>query len=223
MGAEWKELKADGLDRIERGINNALDELRELGSIGDAATGRGFENVSLSGVQLGHGELTKAFEEFCERWEWGVRTLLIEGNNFAQGVGLAAGAYHETEQYIDGTLKVGANALMGNPHATEEEVTAQSWDQIRQNHAFANPDYSLETVEQAKANMEQGWKDAGRDLATSDMGLAAPIRDTTLEAAGISEEQYERSLDEQFGPSPKERARAAQQQAIADGQQGAQG
>ncbi|MDI3405915.1 hypothetical protein [Streptomyces cavernicola] len=79
MGAEWKELKADGLDQIERGINGALDELRELGSIGDAGAGRGFENVSLSSVQLGHTELAKTFQEFCDRWEWGVRALLVEG------------------------------------------------------------------------------------------------------------------------------------------------
>ncbi|MDI3405916.1 hypothetical protein [Streptomyces cavernicola] len=138
-------------------------------------------------------------------------------------MGLAAGAYHETEQYVDGTFKIGANALMGNPHATEEEVTAQSWDEVWGNHAFADPDYSRESLEEAKANMKQGWQDVGRDMATSDVGLGAQMRDSTLRDAGISEEQYERSLDEQFGPSPEERAKAAERQAMEDGQQGAQG
>ncbi|MFM9369796.1 hypothetical protein [Streptomyces sp. Da 82-17] len=221
---DWKELEVDGLDQIERGINAALDELRELGgSVGDVASGRGFESISLTGVQLGHAQLTAAFEEFCERWEWGVRALLAEGDKFAQGVGLAAGAYYENEQYIDGTFKIGANALMGNPHATEEEVTAQSWDEVWSNHAVANPDFSAESAEKAKANMVQGWKDAGRDIATSDMGLGGLARDQALEGAGISEEQYERSLDQYFGPSPEERAKAAERQALEDGQQGAQG
>lgn len=221
---DWKELQVDGLDQIERGINDALDELRELGgSVGEVAAGRGFESISLTGLQLGHAALTAVFEEFCERWEWGVRELLTEGDKFAQGVGLAAGAYHENEQYIDGTFKIGANALMGNPHATEDEVTAQSWDQVWENHAFADADYSQKSMEEAQANMEQGWKDAGRDVATSDMGVGGLARDQALDRAGISEEQYERSLDQYFGPSPEERAKAAERQALEDGQQGAQG
>ncbi|MDI3419939.1 hypothetical protein [Streptomyces luteolus] len=186
-------------------------------------TGRGFDSIALTGVQLGHVQLTAAFEEFCERWEWGVRALLAEGDKFAQGVGLAAGAYYENEQYIDGTFKIGANALMGNPHATEEEVTAQSWDQVWGNHAFADPDYSQKSFEEAGANMAQGWKDAGRDVATSDMSVGGLARDQALESSGISEEQYERSLDQYFGPSPEERAKAAEREALEGGEQGAQG
>lgn len=216
MGAEWKELQADGLDQIQRGITDALDELKEVGSIGRAGSGRGFEEIALTGMQLGHGGLTEAFGEFCERWEWGVRALIVEGNDFAEGVGLAAGTYHENEQYVQGTFKVGANALQGNPHLTEEQVTSQSWSEVWDNGSGS--DYSLESFEEAGANAGQGWKDAGRDAATSP--LVGGFREQALDQAGITDEQYERSLDEQFGPSPEERAKAAERQAIEDGEQG---
>ncbi|MFC7303183.1 hypothetical protein ACFQVC_02995 [Streptomyces monticola] len=211
---DWKELAADGLGDIERGINAALDELKELGMVGEAGAGRGFEEVSLTGVQLGHAGLAEAFGSFCERWEWGVRTLIAEGNRFAQGVGLNVGTYHETEQYVEGTFKIGANSLFGNPYATEEEVTSKSWDQLKDNHAFASADTPADVLK-AKENMIQGWQDAGRDAATSP--LTDPLTGAARDASGMTDEQYEAGLDEAFGPSPQERAEAAERQALRDG------
>jgi hypothetical protein len=40
-----------------------------------------------------------------------VRSLINEGNNFAQAEGLSAGTFHETDQYVEGSMKVAANAL----------------------------------------------------------------------------------------------------------------
>ncbi|MFD5649916.1 hypothetical protein [Streptomyces sp. NPDC127039] len=212
-GDGGKDLKAEGLDLITQGINLALAELRELGMIGEASAGRGFSDISLSGLELGHESLTSAFTSFCERWEWGVRTLVTEGNNFAAGVGLAAGTLYETDQYVGGMLKIAANSLVGNPHATEEEVTGKSWTELatETTGAYLNPDYSAESFEQAWANSKQGWTDAGRDLMTShmmtsDVGLFNPQRD-----AGVTDEQYEAFLDEAFGPSAEERAQSGQQ------------
>jgi hypothetical protein len=92
-----KDLQAIGLDQIAKGITLTLAELREFGIDSLAGVGRGFSELQLSGLELGEGELTSAFTSFCDRWEWGVRTLVAEGNDFAEGVHLSAGTYYETE------------------------------------------------------------------------------------------------------------------------------
>ncbi|MET8247723.1 hypothetical protein ABZV31_26950 [Streptomyces sp. NPDC005202] len=56
-----------------------------------------------------------------------MRALIVEGNNFAAGVGLSAGTLHETDQYVEGAFKVAANSLMGNPYASEDDITNMSW------------------------------------------------------------------------------------------------
>ncbi|KMS66159.1 hypothetical protein ACZ91_69260, partial [Streptomyces regensis] len=81
------------------GLTEALGELKELGMVGEAGAGRGFSDIALSGLELGHQGLTDEFKSFCERWEWGVRSLINEGNGFAVKTGLAAGTYYETDQY----------------------------------------------------------------------------------------------------------------------------
>ncbi|MGW0710830.1 hypothetical protein ACWD4G_33575 [Streptomyces sp. NPDC002643] len=162
-----KDLQYQGLAEIAQGIDLALDELGELGMIGEASAGRGFADLALSGLELGHEGLTSALGSFCERWEWGVRTLVLEGNRFAEGVGLAAGTMHETDQYIEGALKVSANAVMGNPHLSEDQVTQMSWDEIGDNHMFAGADWSGESFQRAQDDVEQIWDDAGREIDTS--------------------------------------------------------
>ncbi|MFJ5261163.1 hypothetical protein ACIQAC_11955 [Streptomyces sp. NPDC088387] len=207
-GTDGTDLRSIGLNEIAEGITLTLDELKELGMQGDAGVGRGFSDIALSGLELGHGGLTSAFGDFCERWEWGVRSLVNEGNRFASGVGLAAGTLHETDQYVDGMLKVGANSLMGNPQATEDEVTAMSWGELAQNHAYADADYSKESVEDAYANSRQGWMDASRDMMTSPMATSGISPLNPQRAAGMSDEEYEAFLDEAFGPSAEERAQS---------------
>lgn len=50
-------------------------------------------------LQVGDAGLCKAFSEFAERWEWGVRALVGEGNQVAEKLDLSAGYYHEMEEY----------------------------------------------------------------------------------------------------------------------------
>lgn len=77
---------AAALFAIAQGINLAHAELKDLGMIGEASAGRGFSDLALSGLELGHGGLSAGFKTFCDRWEWGVRALTIRGNGFAQGL-----------------------------------------------------------------------------------------------------------------------------------------
>ncbi|GAB2984233.1 hypothetical protein GCM10023080_057560 [Streptomyces pseudoechinosporeus] len=214
-GDNGRDLQVQGLGLITEGITLALDELRELGMIGTASTGRGFSDLALSGLELGHGGLTSALDSFCERWEWGVRSLINEGNNFAEAVGLSAGTFYETDQYVEGTMKVAANSIMGNPHLTEDEVTQMGWGDLAKNHALADPDYSEESFDQAWENSKQGWSDASRDVMTSEVLRLGPV--DIQGSTGMTDEEYEAMLDRQFGPSPEERAEAARAQA--EGQQ----
>ncbi|MER7495350.1 hypothetical protein ABT033_22425 [Streptomyces pharetrae] len=64
-----KDLEADGLGLVAQGLTAALGELKELGMVGMAGAGRGFGDIALSGLELGHEGLTAEFGSFCERWE----------------------------------------------------------------------------------------------------------------------------------------------------------
>ncbi|SFH15251.1 hypothetical protein [Streptomyces mirabilis] len=208
-----KDLKTDGLGLIAKGLTEALSELKELGMVGTAGAGRGFGDIALSGLELGHEGLTGEFKSFCERWEWGVRSLINEGNGFAVKTGLAAGTYYETEQYVEGSFKIVTNAAIGNPYASEEDVTRQGWGDIATSGALGGVDYSKESFDRAMDNSAQGWKDAGRDVMTSHtVGPLGLNPENLHSAAGMSDAEYNKMLDDTFGPSPEARAQAAQQQ-----------
>ncbi|MFC0057912.1 hypothetical protein [Streptomyces actinomycinicus] len=160
-----KDLATQGLGLIAKGLTAALGELKELGGFGTSGAGRGFGEISLSGLELGHEGLTEEFKSFCERWEWGVRSLVNEGNGFALKTGLAAGTYYETDQYVEGTLKVAENAAVGNPYASEEEVQKMGYGEIA--GSGGDVDYSKESFDEAWANSKQGWKTAADDVMTS--------------------------------------------------------
>ncbi|MER5738235.1 hypothetical protein ABT117_21490, partial [Streptomyces sp. NPDC002262] len=70
----------EALAAIAKGIDLAHAELKELGMIGSATMGRGFSDLALTGLELGHPGLASVLETFCERWEWGVRGLTLRGN-----------------------------------------------------------------------------------------------------------------------------------------------
>lgn len=187
------------LELIAKGINGAYAELKDLGMIGEAATGRGFSDLALSGLELGHVGLADQFKTFCERWDWGVRTLMLQGNAFAQGVGLSAGSIHEQEQYIKGTFKIAVNSINGNPHLSEDEVKAKSWDEISTQAMWDNPDYSAESFSEAHAEVKQKWKDTTYDVedALLDSMERSGVIDPTLRDA--TDEELKEMLDPSEG------------------------
>jgi len=110
------------VQQLTKGIKGALDELREIGTATDAAQGSGFEEMSLSKMEVGDDALSQSFEGFCGQWEWGVRGLMADADAIAEGLGLAAGMSWEEDRYRAVALKGGVNALnpMGNPYASED-------------------------------------------------------------------------------------------------------
>ena len=187
-----KDLKATGLDLVAKGLTEALAELKELGMVGEAGAGRGFSDIALSGLELGHEGLTGDFKSFCERWEWGVRSLVDEGNAFAAEVPACRQArYYETEQYVEGSFKVVANSAIGNPYASEDDVTKKGWGDIAKSGAYGDPDYSKESFDQAMANSAQGWKDAGRDMRRPILRVRWASIPRTCTGSGRSDDEYD--------------------------------
>ncbi|WP_019357554.1 hypothetical protein [Streptomyces sp. AA1529] len=112
------------VDGLTKGIKGALEELREIGTDVDAAQGSGFEEMSLTKMEVGDDALCQSFEGFCERWEWGVRGLMADADGIAERLGLAAGMSWEEDHYRSRAIKGGVNALnpLGNPYASEKGV-----------------------------------------------------------------------------------------------------
>ncbi|MCT9089267.1 hypothetical protein N4G70_10345 [Streptomyces sp. ASQP_92] len=204
-GTEDLRIPPEALTLITQGINGALSELEELGLVGQAGMGRGFGSMAMGGLELGDDGLTETFRSFCERWEWGVRALVQEGNDFALRAGLSAGIVYREDQYVQGGFKVLANSAMGNPHATEDEVTGMSWGDLADHTMYAHADFSAESFQKADADIKQSVKDAGRDMSDSKLtpfGLSLSVAGS---ATG-QDEAVDQWRDREFGPSPEARA-----------------
>ncbi|MFJ9417338.1 hypothetical protein ACIRPT_24605 [Streptomyces sp. NPDC101227] len=170
---EGYELDSDVLKQVTKGIHDAIAELKELGFDSSAQLGQGFDELELSGMEAGHAEVSSVFDVFCERWGWGVHGLIHEANEFARRLDLSAGLYHEQEQYVSTTLKVGANALlMGDPTMTEERLKHRTWKQVGEDNAFTqfeDADWDPTSARSLKAvdEVSQGWDQTQKDFSTS--------------------------------------------------------
>lgn len=200
----------EALDLITKGLNGAIDELKSAGgSTTGSLLGAGFSEMSMTAMEAGHSGLAKDFEDFCERWEWGVRALIQDANGLAARLGLAAGMVYSEEQYWEGTFKVAANSLAGNPHLSEDEITGKEWGELISLENY-KPDYSARSFQQAGDEMAQTWKDTGRSLLTE--GAGGMRSDLINNALGIDDKTFNQALDDTFGPSPEERAQQQSRQ-----------
>ena len=94
-----------------------------------------------------------------------MRALTLQGNGFAQAVGLSAGSFAEQEQYVKDSIKIGVNSVNGNPHLTEDEVKDKSWDEIK--HPDLVRQRRLErrvVLRGARERSKQTWKNTGYDV-----------------------------------------------------------
>ncbi|MFH8801280.1 hypothetical protein ACH4F6_17040 [Streptomyces sp. NPDC017936] len=211
MGGDGQDLRLGeaAVAKFTQGVGATIDELGELGGATGSVMGKGFSELAMTGMEAGHHGLSVDFEDFCERWEWGVRALVSDAGAIANLLGLAAGTQWEHDQYVAGSLKVGVNALMGgNPHASEEEIAQQDWGDVFTPDSL-DPDWSAESFDQAGQDIEQTWKDTGRTVLTE--GQGGRRSQLLNDAFGISDDEWDQALDDTFGPSPEERAQQQQQ------------
>ncbi|WP_051969455.1 hypothetical protein [Kitasatospora azatica] len=161
----------NALESAAKGINDAIAELKTLGFDGEAVEGRGFGHMSMDTWQFGHDKAHAAFSHFLDRWGWGVRTLVQDGNQIAVRLGLSAGLYYQQEQYVEGVLKDAVNAGMGNPHLTDEQVEAQSWSKTWAdnpiNDDIMHPD-NAQDFAKANENIKKTWTAEGKDFVKTE-------------------------------------------------------
>lgn len=173
------EVSPAAVKNIQDGLRAAIGELRESGDAAGASMGAGFENLAMTGMEAGHAGLATDFEVFCERWEWGVRSLVQNASTLARSLGIAAGTVWEEEQYLHGTFRVVANAAYGNPHASEDEIEKKPWGEIFSADVY-KPDYSAESFEKSNEQIRQTWSDTG-DTVTS-TGRIGSLKDLLEQA-----------------------------------------
>ncbi|MEU1630204.1 hypothetical protein ABZ746_33890 [Streptomyces sp. NPDC020096] len=188
MGAKGgdKDLGVDpeALKMTAQGLTATLDELKKLGIVETAEVGRGFSGVELTGMTLGHAGLTSALKQFGDRWAWGVRTLVHDGNEFATRLGLAAGSFHEEDKYVQGKFKNLVTAGMGNPDATDKQVSQESWGQVWSDNSInqvRHADYSMKSFIQANEETKKVWTTEGKDWLMSN-----PVSVTMRTIAGLT-------------------------------------
>ncbi|MER7731633.1 hypothetical protein ABTX80_12195, partial [Streptomyces erythrochromogenes] len=135
----------------------------------------------MTGMETGHAGLAADFEDFCERWEWGVRALVQNASTLAANLGIAAGTMWEEDQYIHGAFKVAVNAGLGNPHASEDDVEKKAWGDVLSWDMY-KPDYSAESFEKSNKDIKQTWSDT-KDTVTS-TGRIGSLKDLLDQAGG---------------------------------------
>ncbi|MGW5368431.1 hypothetical protein ACWER6_15740 [Streptomyces sp. NPDC004009] len=190
-------LQVQGLALIAEGINESLAELDSLGTMkGWAGAGRGFAGLEMDGMAVGDDHLGAMLHTFCERWQWGVRDLMREGNALAEAMGLAAGTFHQTDEYVKGSLKVAYNSVAGDPFASNEQVGKESLDQI--NHAALTTGYGEKDRENLVHSVEETGKGMLWDVGTAEMP-GGPV----TSALADGDDGRDAALEKVLGPRPQ--------------------
>lgn len=172
------------LNETAQGINDTIGALKGLGFSETAEVGRGFSGLSLSGLQAGHADLAGAFGDFCDRWSWGVRSLVQDGSQFAARLGVSAGVYADTEKYLTGVARNVTAALAGDPHMTDGQAAQASWSQDAAAVAGAQTPGGDMTWSQAGQSAAQQWTQVAHDELNGPGGVYRDIADATGHGPG---------------------------------------
>jgi hypothetical protein len=172
------------LSATAQGINETIGSLKGLGLDETGEVGRGCSGLALTGLQAGQSDLAGAFGDFCDRWSWGVRSLVQDGNQFAARLGLSAGVYYDTEQYLTGVAKNVTVAVAGDPHLTDGQAAQASWSVDAGGITGAqNPDSEM-TWSQVGSQASQQWTQVGKDELKGPGGLYQKLWDATGHGQG---------------------------------------
>ena len=166
------------LAETAQGLNDVIGALKGLGFDETAQVGRGFSELALSGPQAGDPGLASAFGGFCDRWSWGVRALVQDGNQFAQRLGLSAGLYNDVENEVTGSIKDLTVAGAGDPHMTDQQAAAASWSQDAAGVTGAQTPEGNMSWQQAGQAAEKQWEGVGQTaLNTPQAQIAKDLLD----------------------------------------------
>ena len=142
------------LDKASAGINGVIDGLADTGVGSDysAALGRGYGDLDLDGRTIGHADPKSGLEEYCDRWEWGVRALVTGAAEISKGLGLGASHYEREEKWAGDQLKNFTMDLIGDPNLTPDQVKEMSWGDLWEHNknAITDPQWALTPEEMAE-------------------------------------------------------------------------
>ncbi len=156
------EVSPTALKEAAEGIRKAMAELKSIGNAELADSGRGITSMAMGDGTAGHPGVARAFDDFCERWEWGVRDLIRTGSAIADDLEGTGTIYAKAEQLATDALKRVAFDSYGDPHADSASSADMSWQQIRDQ---STPDVSADSFQKAGDQMGQTWQRTGEDLA----------------------------------------------------------
>src|ERR1700761_1633835 len=151
------------LAETAKGLNDVIGALSGLGLDETGAAGRGFSGRAMTGLEAGDSDLASAFGDFCDRWSWGVRALVQDGNQFAARLGLSAGMYSDVENRLTGAAKDVVTAVAGDPHMTDQQAAAASWSTDAAMVTGAHTQGGDLSWDQAGGAMKQQWEAVGAD------------------------------------------------------------
>lgn len=177
------------LKQAADGINGVIAGLSGAPVIGSYAgqTGRGFNDLELTGRQMSHGSAKSAMDDFCERWEWGMRALVQTANDIAHKLHLGAGMYEEQDRYTANALKDFANDLVGDPSLQKESVrdadgtiVVKGTDDMSADELFeynrdrlTHPDVSKESFDAVREQIDANVDAIKNDLPQAGTNLGA--------------------------------------------------
>lgn len=164
------------LAETAKGFNDVIGQLTKLGFSEEAYAGRGFTHLEMSQQEMGEPGLTSAFKGFCDRWSWDVRTLVRDGNQFAQRLGLCAGLYNHIEDQITGACKDLTASVVGDPHMTSQQAESASWSQDAAMVTGAHTPEGDMTPGQGVDAVKKQWETVGQEaMNTPDAKLAKDL------------------------------------------------
>lgn len=170
----------DDLTAAARSIETVIGELSSLrfDALAGGQQGRGFDQLSLTGMELGNGSLRDALDGYCTRWQWGLRALVQDAQAIAQSLDLAAGTSLAVDQHVKDAWKVFAASTFADPRAGEREVRDSSWGDLAS--GASSPEYRPDSFRDSYDESRQTWSAVLEDTAQNPpgvIGLTDQVRD----------------------------------------------
>lgn len=110
------------LQRAERGVRDAVNELNAIGGAAARSAGAGEDGRGLSELEsdvdsdtVGHEQLAGALSTFLDKWDWELKTLVEDGNKAADALADTRSEYQKAEQGAVEALQKVAQIGGGNP------------------------------------------------------------------------------------------------------------
>lgn len=155
----------EALNLAVKGIDDTISTLGGMvwGGTHAAASGSAVEDLNLDEDECGDEALADAMDEFCERWRWGVRHLVQEGQAMAKSLQQAAGTYKEVEDQVGEACKRLFDTAFGNPMGADD-AAGKSWGQL------ADDAFGMSKPGEQSGKAEQGIGQAMRSIGNDVRG-----------------------------------------------------